>query len=86
MAKKKQNLSPEELLEQALVPESEWPYGVPENWVWTRLDNVAKYKKGPFGSSITKAMFVPKGKDTYKIYEQGNAIRKDKNYGNYYIT
>ena len=37
MAKKKHNLSPEELLEQALVTESEWPYVVPENWVWTRL-------------------------------------------------
>lgn len=31
-------------------------------------------------------MFVPKGKDTFKIYEQGNAIRKDINYGSYYIT
>ena len=31
-------------------------------------------------------MFVPIGKDTFKIYEQGNAIRKDINYGSYYIT
>lgn len=37
MAKKKQNLTPEELLEQALVPEHEWPYKVPENWVWTNF-------------------------------------------------
>jgi type I restriction enzyme S subunit len=35
MVKNKQNLSPEELLEEALVPEHEWPYKVPENWVWT---------------------------------------------------
>lgn len=86
MAKKKQNLSKEELLEQAILPESECPYKVPDNWVWTNLGNVAIYKKGPFGSSITKAMFVPKGRKTYKVYEQGNAIRKDKNYGSYYIT
>ena len=39
MAKKKQNLTPEELLEQALVPEFEWPYEVPENWVWVYLTN-----------------------------------------------
>lgn len=37
MAKKKQDLTQEELLEQALVSESEWPYKVPENWVWVRL-------------------------------------------------
>ncbi|OOP74678.1 restriction endonuclease subunit S [Clostridium beijerinckii] len=86
MAKKKEKLSLEEMLEQALVNEEDRPYEVPENWVWTRLDNVAEYKKGPFGSAITKAMFVQKGENTYKIYEQGNAIRKDKNYGSYYIS
>lgn len=37
---KKQTLTPEELLEQALVPESEQPYQVPGNWVWTRLTSV----------------------------------------------
>ncbi|WP_068614509.1 restriction endonuclease subunit S [Paenibacillus tuaregi] len=37
MAKsKKQKLSVEELLEQALVPEKEQPYEVPMNWVWTK--------------------------------------------------
>ncbi len=39
MAKKKENLSPEELLKQALVPECEWPYMVPENWVWVYLND-----------------------------------------------
>lgn len=87
MAKeKKQNLSEEELLGQALVPEDEHPYEVPGNWVWTKLNYTALYRKGPFGSSLTKVMFVPKSINTYKVYEQGNAIRKDKNYGSYYIT
>lgn len=36
-AKKKENLTPEERLQAALVPESEQPYKVPENWCWTRL-------------------------------------------------
>ena len=44
------------------------------------------YKKGPFGSSLTKAMFVSKGDDTYKVYEQKNAIQKDCTLGTYYIS
>ena len=44
MAKgKKQVLSLEERFEQALVPESEWPYQVPGNWVWTKLGNFIDY-------------------------------------------
>ena len=83
---KKEKLSLDELLEQALVKDEDKPYEIPSNWVWTKLGNVAEYKKGPFGSSITKSMFVEKGSNTYKIYEQGNAIRKDVRYGTYYIT
>jgi type I restriction enzyme S subunit len=44
--KKKQNLSPEQLLEQALVPEDEQPYEVPKNWVWTRMEYVATWGSG----------------------------------------
>ncbi len=61
-------------------------FEVPEGWVWCKLDDLAFYKKGPFGSSLTKAMFVPKGKDTYKVYEQKNAIQKDHKLGSYYIS
>lgn len=46
MAKKRQNATPEELLDQALVPVNEWPYRVPENWVWTRIENVAELLNG----------------------------------------
>lgn len=31
-------------------------------------------------------MFVPKGNDTYKVYEQKNAIQKDHELGSYYIS
>ena len=62
------------------------PFVVPDNWVWCRLDDLAFYKKGPFGSSLTKAMFVQKGDDTYKVYEQKNAIQKDHELGSYYIS
>ena len=57
-----------------------------DDWKHLTLNDVAEYKKGPFGSSITKAMFVPKSSNTYKVYEQGNAIRKTIDYGSYYIT
>ncbi|MBP2656540.1 MAG: restriction endonuclease subunit [Firmicutes bacterium] len=43
MAKKKQSATAEELLEQALVPESEQPYAVPGNWVWVKLGDINKY-------------------------------------------
>lgn len=66
--------------------EDEIPFEVPEGWEWTRLGYLAQYKKGPFGSSITKAMFVPDSPDAIKIYEQKNAINKDATLGNYFIS
>ena len=62
------------------------PFEVPKGWVWCKLEDLAFYKKGPFGSSLTKAMFVPEGNDTYKVYEQKNAIQKDHKLGSYYIS
>ncbi|MEK5269468.1 restriction endonuclease subunit S [Aeribacillus sp. FSL K6-8394] len=41
MSKKKQK-SMEELLEEALVPEEEQPYKVPENWVWVWFKEVVQ--------------------------------------------
>ncbi|SEJ96395.1 type I restriction enzyme, S subunit [Propionispira arboris] len=51
MAKQKQELSLDELLEQALVPEAEQPYKVPENWVWTRLGDITSVIGGGTPSS-----------------------------------
>ena len=58
--------------------EQDVPFEVPQGWVWCKLDDLAFYKKGPFGSSLTKSMFVLKGDNTYKVYEQKNAIQKMK--------
>ncbi|WP_414152031.1 restriction endonuclease subunit S [Limosilactobacillus reuteri] len=49
------------------------------------LENGA-IRRGPFGSSLKKAFFVPKEKNTYKVYEQGNAINHTIDYGDYYIN
>lgn len=44
--KKKEKLSLEEKLEQALVPVEEQPYEVPGNWCWTRLGVVSEVVTG----------------------------------------
>lgn len=74
--------------EKALKPitEDEIPFDIPTNWQWERLGNLGFYKKGPFGSALTKSMFVEKGDDTVKVYEQKNAIQKNHELGEYYIS
>lgn len=44
--KKKENLTPEECLQAALVPDWEWPYKVPENWCWIYLKAISKIQTG----------------------------------------
>ena len=62
------------------------PFEVPDGWVWCRLDDLAFYKKGPFGSSLTKSMFIPDNGKAYKVYEQKNAIQKNASLGHYFIS
>ncbi len=47
--------------------DSDVPYELPENWKWVRFGEIGLFKKGPFGSALTKAMFVPKAEDTVKV-------------------
>lgn len=68
------------------IVDEEIPFEIPSNWKWVRFGEFGSYKKGPFGSALTKAIFVPKGDDTVKVYEQKNAIQKDASLGKYYIT
>jgi type I restriction enzyme S subunit len=75
--------------EEKIIPieeDEEKPYDIPQNWRWEKLGNIGIYKKGPFGSALTKSMFVPKSENTVKVYEQKNAIQKDASLGEYYIT
>jgi len=73
-------------LEVKPISEDEIPFEIPEGWIWVRWGEFGEYKKGPFGSSLTKSMFVPQSDEAVKVYEQKNAIQKDYSLGDYYIT
>ena len=62
------------------------PFEVSEHWCWLKMGDIGIYRKGPFGSSLTKSMFVPKSENSVKVYEQKNAIQKDATIGEYYIS
>ncbi|MDK8612816.1 restriction endonuclease subunit S [Lactobacillus crispatus] len=73
------------------ITDDEKPFDIPDSWEWVRLGDVLSLengaiRRGPFGSSLKKAFFVPKDKNTYKVYEQGNAINHTIDYGDYYIS
>lgn len=75
----------------APITDDERPFDIPDSWEWVRLGDVLSLengaiRRGPFGSSLKKAFFVPKDKNTYKVYEQGNAINHTIDYGDYYIS
>ncbi len=48
-----------------------------------KLGEVAEFKRGPFGGSLKKEIFVSEG---YKVYEQQHAINNNFKIGRYYIT
>ena len=60
--------------------------GFTEDWEQRKFGEMADYKKGPFGSALKKEIFVPKSKDSVKVYEQQNAINKDWKLERYFIT
>ena len=73
-------------IEEKPISKEEIPFEIPKGWEWCRWGMLGDYKKGPFGSSLTKSMFVPKSEDAIKVYEQKNAIQKDYTLGEYYIS
>lgn len=48
-----------------------------------KLGEIVGFKRGPFGGSLKKEIFVDKG---YKVYEQQHAIKNDFSIGRYFIT
>ncbi|NBW28690.1 MAG: restriction endonuclease subunit S [Flavobacteriaceae bacterium] len=85
-AEKAQLISEKKLKkEKELAPltEDEIPFEIPEHWAWCRLGDIGSFRRGPFGSALTKGIFVKTG---YKVYEQKNAIYDNHTLGEYYIT
>lgn len=58
----------------------------PYNWQRLTIKDVcSSIVRGPFGSALKKEFFVADSVDSYKVYEQKNAIQKNAEIGNYYI-
>ena len=76
----------EKIGKETVCIDDDLPFEIPDSWRWCKLRNIGQYKKGPFGSALTKSIFVPKSENAIKVYEQKNAIQKDASLGSYYIT
>ncbi|CAG0950947.1 putative type I restriction enzymeP M protein [Methanosarcinales archaeon] len=53
-----------------------------KDWPMVELGEVTFFKRGPFGGSLKKEIFVKEG---YKVYEQKHAINNNFEIGDYYI-
>ncbi|CAM8086151.1 MULTISPECIES: restriction endonuclease subunit S [Klebsiella] len=70
------------------VSDEEKPFELPQGWEWVCWGELLAYddgafKRGPFGSSLTKSMFISEG---YKVYEQYCPINDDCSFERYYIS
>ena len=81
--KKKENMTPEERLQAALVPDWEQPYKVPENWCWVTLDSINQYQSSSIDPSKHPNDFfelysVPSSADDYPEIAMGSEIGSTK--------
>lgn len=60
--------------------------GFDDDWERRKFDEMADYKKGPFGSALKKEIFIPKSENSVKVYEQQNVINKNWELERYFIT
>lgn len=74
--KKKETLTPEERLQAELIPESEQPYKVPENWCWIRISDIAQILNG---FAFKSQMYADSGIRIIRISNvQDGYIKDDK--------
>ncbi len=79
--KAKKVLTPEEKLEQALVPAEKQPYKIPSNWCWMRLDKLYELNPKLTADDTVLSSFVPMerieagmtGQFTFEIQPWGKA-------------
>ena len=83
--KKQSEQTAEEKLQQALVPEAEQPYKVPDNWCWTRLGHLLleikngttiKQDKSGFGYFVTRIESLQN--QTIDFNRLGNIVEESK--------
>lgn len=83
---KKQMIVLDNLIKSRFVEMFGDPEINPKNWEQVTVKDVcSSIVRGPFGSMLKKEFFVEKGKNTYKVYEQKNAIQKNAFIGTYYV-
>jgi type I restriction enzyme S subunit len=85
--KKWEKVHPGKKYKEPAAPDTSNLPELPKGWVWVNIEQLAEaipnaIKAGPFGSSLKKSFYVPKG---YKIYGQEQVLRDDPYYGDYYI-
>lgn len=71
-AKKKENMTPEERLQAALVPDWEQPYKVPENWCWVKVGEFSTLYRGV--SYKKQDVHTEKQCQDYLILRGGNIL------------
>lgn len=81
--KKKETQTPEERLQAALVPESEQPYKVPENWCWVSLQTIDQYQSSTIDPSkqpetLFELYSVPSSANDYPEIVMGHEIGSTK--------
>lgn len=80
---KKEALTPEERLKQALVPVEAQPYPIPKNWCWTDIDSINDYSGGSVDPmkkpDMTFELYsVPSSADDYPEIVKGSEIGSSK--------
>jgi len=80
--------SSEKRYDEPITPNVQGLPKLPLTWEWVCWENILafgneSFKRGPFGSSLTKSIFVSSG---YKVYEQYCPINDDCSFARYYIT
>lgn len=83
--KKESGLTLEERLKRALVLEEEQPYHVPENWVWTRLDEINHFFSQTLNPAtrpeqIFELYSVPSCENNFPEIVLGSEIGSSKQY------